>query len=202
MPRPRLRPAISRWICSFPACLAVTALAGLLSGCGADEKPAASVERPPADPAPVRVAAAGDEFVLPVPPPLQEQGAAPASVVDRLPGTYTRESYGTRTLTVRDDGTATMKVDVDPLYQWMAGAKTITVQIDWELTDAGTDENPGVHFESVSGTPKESFESVTSLFGSERDWTITSADDESLVLFSPEDEETEIWTRITDESAG
>ncbi|MEM9701690.1 MAG: hypothetical protein AAF907_04535 [Planctomycetota bacterium] len=119
-------------------------------------------------------------------------------IADRLPGTYTRESYGTRTLVVRADGTATMTVNISPLYRWLAGAETLIVEIEWKLTGDPDADNPGVHFESVSGAPKDAFESVSETFGTERDWTITLADEESLVLFDPEDDDTEVWKRIAE----
>ncbi len=121
---------------------------------------------------------------------------SPTSLVARLPGTYTRESYGARTLTVRPDGTATMTVDVDGWYQTLVGAERITVQIAWNLTGDPAAEQPGVHFNSVSGAPAVSFDTISSLFGTERDWQILSADDESLVLFSADDDETEVWDRV------
>jgi len=207
MPRRPVRESLfARSLRSPPACVAVTSLAALLAGCGAKEEPSSrrTTEAPAAavaegDAAPVRVASAKDAVVLTTASSTGSSSdttetKAP-SLVDRLPGTYTRESYGTRTLTVREDGTATMRVDVDPFYQWMVGSK-ITVQIEWELTSEADAETPAVHFESVSGTPKASFDSVTNLFGRERDWRIQTADDAVLVLHNPEDEETEVWARV------
>ncbi|MFH5805049.1 hypothetical protein [Alienimonas sp. DA493] len=227
MPRPSRRVAprrvphesfVARTLCSFPACVAVTSFAALLAGCGAKEEPPAPIVPAESGSAvsatapPVRIAAAGDAVKLRTPRETNrsgrdaERGTAQTSpsLVDRLPGTYTRESYGLRTLTVREDGTATMTVDVDPLYQFLAGAERITVQIDWTLTGDPNAERPGVHFESVSGAPKEAFDSMTQLFGSERDWVVQSAD-EALVLYNPKDDETETWTRTagnSDDAAG
>ena len=125
------------------------------AGCGAKEEP------PPPDP--------------PAEPPAAAAPATPAvEPVDwpaKLAGTYTRESYGHRTLVVRPDGTATMTVDVDRFYQWMTGPR-VAVEIAWELTDGPAPDRPGVHFESVSGTPESSFQAVTKLFGTERDWRL------------------------------
>ncbi|QDT16066.1 hypothetical protein [Alienimonas californiensis] len=207
-----------RTLCSFPACVAVTSFAALLAGCGAKEEPPAPVESGSAVGAatgrPVRIAAAGDAVKLRASGLRRSETDGNAgrgtvdgveeeapTLIDRLPGTYTRESYGLRTLTVHADGTATMTVDVDPFYQFLAGAKRITVQIDWTLTGDRNAEKPGVHFESVSGTPKEAFESMSKLFGSERDWVVQSAD-EALVLYNPKDDETEIWTRTGGGSNG
>ena len=179
--------------------LTVAALAGLLAGCGAKEEPPAPAKQVVAEPAepPGPGAAAGDAVVVRA--PAAGEAAAADALLARLPGTYTRESYGLRTLTVREGGDATMTVDVDPFYQWMVGER-ITVEIAWEITSEPDAKSPSVHFESVSGTPKESFESVTSLFGSERDWTILSADDDALVLHDPESDETEVWARVADDA--
>ena len=189
----------------FSRSLTVAALAGLLIGCGAKEEPAvpvapaatadASPTAPPAD--------AGTTAAAPISTVAHEEVApgepAGETLADRLPGTYTRESYGTRTLVVRPDGTATMTVDVDSLYQWIAGAARIVVQIDWTLTEEADNAPPSVHFSSVSGTPKAAFESMSEKFGSERDWQIESADDAGLVFYNPEEDDTEIWTRVPEE---
>lgn len=186
MPRPRLALLLT----ASAVCVAV--------GCGAKEEPA---------PTPAEMKANLDAFQQTLderagrptnradaePAEKAEPAAEPVSA--RLPGTYTRQANGTRTLTVSDDGTAVMVVDVEPFYQWMVGER-ITVQIEWELTGNPNADQPGVHFESVSGTPESSFNTVTQLFGSERDWVIRSADDESLVLFSANDGEVETWTRL------
>ena len=179
--------------------LTVAALAGL-AGCGAKEEP-------PAAP-PVSVAesngpggrASRTTDATPVASASSAESAPPgdADLIARFAGTYTRESYGHRTMVVREDGTATMTVDVDPWYQAIAG-KRIAVEIAWELTgEAGSEEKRGVHFESVSGTPESSFKAVTKLFGTEADWTIEAADDDKLVLYDPEDEETVEWVRVKD----
>ena len=174
------------------AALAVAALVSA-AGCGAKEEPS-----PPAptaaSPVPTVPAKAG---LAPIAVAAADSESEPAPIADRLAGTYTRESYGHRTLTVRPDGTATMAVDVDPFYQWMVGEK-VTVEIAWELTDDGDDDRPGVHFESVSGEPKSSYDAVTNLFGTERDWRIESADDAALTLHDPADEETVVWARVKD----
>ena len=167
-----------------PAALLLPCLAAC--GCGAKEEP-------PVTSAPAAVA--------PAEPAAGAATAADADPVDwpaKLAGTYERESYGQRTLTVREDGTATMAVDVDPFYRWMTGPK-VTVEIAWELTDSGDPARPGVHFESVSGTPEASFEAVTKLFGSERDWLITAAGGNTLELLDPEDaDETVVWERTAE----
>ena len=185
----------------FSRSLTVAALAGLLIGCGAKEEPAVPVATAEAAPA-VRPADAGTTGAAPIATVAHEEPApgepAGESLADRLPGTYTRESYGTRTLVVRPDGTATMTVDVDSLYQWIAGAARIVVQIDWTLTEEADGTPPSVHFSSVSGTPKAAFESMSEKFGSECDWQIESADDAGLVFYNPEEDDTEIWTRLPD----
>ena len=160
-------------------------------GCGAKEEPPA-----PNPPAGVAKDANGVERVNGG----QTDPPDDAELIERFAGTYARESYGHRVMVVRPDGTATMTVDVDPWYQALVG-KRIVVEIAWELTAGTGDEDRGVHFESVSGTPPGSFETITKLFGTEADWTIESADDEKLVLYDPEDDETVEWVRVKGDAA-
>ena len=182
-------------------------------GCGAKSDPPADAKDaadPPASPIPTVTGGADDAAAdagSPGNAPPVGDGEAGAAQTDealiaRFAGTYTRDSYGHRVMTVRPDGTATMTVDVDPFYQWMVGPK-VTVEIAWELTGEPTDAasegtGRGVHFASVSGEPPASFEAITKLFGREADWRIESADDTALTLYDPEDEETVVWARVTD----
>ena len=183
-----------------PAPAAFVLLLAAAAGCGAKSEPPAEPAAPPPNPIPT-VADAHDGAARPTAPPSGDgepgDTESDAALIARFAGTYTRDSYGHRVMTVRPDGTATMAVDVDPFYQWMVGPK-VTVEIAWELTGEPEDEQRGVHFASVSGDPPASFEAITKLFGTEADWRIESADDTALTLYDPADEETVVWARVTD----
>ena len=189
-----------------PAPAAFVLLLAAAAGCGAKSDPPAEPAGPPPNPIPT-VADADDGADRSTPPPVGDgepgevaDDETDAALIARFAGTYTRDSYGHRVMTVRPDGTATMTVDVDPFYQWMVGPK-VTVEIAWELTGEPTDAasegtGRGVHFASVSGDPPASFEAITKLFGTEADWRIESADDTALTLYDPTDEETVVWARV------
>ena len=177
------------------------------AGCGAKSDPPAEPAAPPPNPIPT-VADADDGPARSTAPPAADggpgevaDGETDAALIARFAGTYTRDSYGHRVMTVRPNGTAMMTVDVDPFYQWMVGPK-VTVEIAWELTGEPEDEQRGVHFASVSGEPPASFEAITKLFGTEADWRIESADDAALTLYDPADEETVVWARVKEEAGG
>ena len=111
-------------------------------------------------------------------------------LIDRLVGTYTRESHGTRTLIVRPDGTAVMTVDVSDAYRWMVGDR-VTVQIAWTL------DGDRLSLESVSGDPPGAFDTVSGLFGTSRVRVVESADEAGMVFVDPDDAtERYLWARV------
>lgn len=92
-------------------------------------------------------------------------------------GVWVDEFFGTRTFTFRDDGTATMTIDLDQVGRLIYGPR-LTFQIAWEL------HGDVIKLRMVSGEPRDSAMSVAKLFGETSEQRIERAADDELQLRS------------------
>lgn len=112
-----------------------------------------------------------------------------ARITRLLAGTWSRESYGTRSLTIREDGTATMVIRPSTVYALVFGEQ-IDVEVQWELQDGCVD------YKVTSATPSDKFELARSTWGDHWHEKIDRLDEKTLILLGEDGDKYE-WTRMT-----
>lgn len=165
----------------------------LLSGCGKEPVAASSPDTSP----PAVNAKGSDKSEN------KTQGKSKKSSEEKVPATrkeqielllgkWTQQRTGTRNLTVREDGTATMIVILDSPYNYVFGDK-ITLYIDWTLKDGR------LIFKTNGGKPATQIKVLTKMFGSERDQPILELTSQRLLLKDgDEGEPNHDWKRVTE----
>jgi hypothetical protein len=189
-----------RGMLSFPVLLAVAgitsvATAGLflVSGTteeaspGTTETLAASDEKPSTDTTPAEVIASPGQSDGPKEPAADAEAAR---TVKLLLGSWTRESYGTRTLTIREDGTAKMVIKPSSVYSFIFGS-VINIDVKWELQDGHVD------YKVTGGTPADKVKLAKDTWGDHWHEKIDKLDGTTLILVGKEGDKYE-WTRIED----
>ena len=122
-------------------------------------------------------------------PPTEDQDAKEeARITMLLAGTWTRESYGNRQLTIREDGTASMVIKPSTVYALVFGDQ-IDIEVKWELQDGYVD------YKVTSATPAEKFEMAKKTWGDHWHEKINKLDENTLILLGEEGDEYE-WTRV------
>jgi hypothetical protein len=166
--------------------------AALLSGCGKEPVAASSTDTS----VPASDGKAGDKSENTTNGKSKKSSAekVPAirkEQIELLVGKWTQQRTGTRNLTIRDDGTATMIVILDSPYNYVFGDK-ITLNIDWTLKDGR------LIFKTNGGKPATQIKVLTKMFGSERDQPILELTSKRLLLKDgDEGEPNHDWTRVT-----
>ena len=117
-----------------------------------------------------------------------EDAREAARITKLLAGTWTRESYGNRRLTIREDGTASMVIKPSTVYALVFGDR-IDIEVKWELQDGYVD------YKVTSATPAEKFEMAKKTWGDHWHEKINKLDEETLILLGEEGDEYE-WTRV------
>jgi hypothetical protein len=177
----------------------VCMLTALLSGCGkepvAASTPTASISafspeslpKPTGEPTETTTAVkSADSSAEKVPATDEER-------CKLLIGKWTQQRTGTRNLTVREDGTATMTVDLTSPYRFVFGNK-LTVEIAWTLKDGR------LIFETTGGKPSVKVDVLTKMFGNKRDQPILELSSTRLLLKDADKGEPDHdWSRVTSE---
>lgn len=130
-----------------------------------------------------------------------ETSAQPASVSDEtyrqlIVGTWETDRDGHRHLTVSEDGTAVMKVEIPGNWSLLFGQK-MKFDIAWEIKDGV------LTFETTGGEPKGKVDLITSMYGKQRVQQIKTLDETTMQL-PDEDPESEdhVWTRVGPKEPG
>lgn len=121
-------------------------------------------------------------------PSTDEDAREIARITKLLAGTWTRESYGNRRLTIREDGTASMVIKPSTVYALVFGDR-IDIEVKWELQDGYVD------YKVTSATPAEKFEMAKKAWGDHWHEKINKLDENTLILLGEEGDEYE-WTRV------
>ncbi|QDT64960.1 hypothetical protein [Calycomorphotria hydatis] len=108
-------------------------------------------------------------------------------------GTWTQLLNGVRTLEIRDDGSAKLHIEFDWVTS-LAFGESVTIDIAWRIQDGK------VTFESISGSPQATFESISELYGTEKRRRVSELSAERFVLKNDDTGSESIWTRV--EKAG
>jgi len=111
------------------------------------------------------------------------------STVDLLTGNWEQQNHGRRTLTVRDDGTATMVVYPEVVGKFLVGDR-LEVDIQWELKDKI------LTFEMTGGKPAGKIEFVKTMWGSKRDHRIEKLTTSELLLLDEDLDPDVVWNRV------
>jgi hypothetical protein len=121
-------------------------------------------------------------------PEVSADDAEVARTLKLLLGSWTRESYGTRTLTINADGTAKMVIKPSSVYAFYFGS-VINVDVKWELQDGHVD------YKVTGGTPTDKVDLVKKRWGDHWHEKIDKLDEKTLILQGEEGDKYE-WTRV------
>ena len=117
--------------------------------------------------------------------------AAPAAAGDRLllVGTWQDDYRGRRTMTVRDDGTATMVCELEGMNARLF-TPVLNLNLRWQLAD-------GVMTRVIiDGTPPDKVQFVVNLMGARTDEKLLRLTETELHLLDPDGETEYRWTRV------
>lgn len=174
------------------------------------ERPWQSPVSAPADHAPVSAptveskqsdqeAAAPEAKPLPELPPAKSTGPqrqasfalSDDEVKQLVLGTWEQDYYGRRVLTVREDGTATMKYYPAGVFRQKIYGEELTVEFDWTLRDGV------ITLTSTGGSPAAKIQLATALYGKERVQPIVELTAETFQLLGTSGKENDpAWKRI------
>lgn len=126
------------------------------------------------------------------PPRESEVDPEAARILRLLTGTWTRESYGTRELTIRSDGTASMVIKPSTVYALVFGPR-IDIEVAWELQDGYVD------YKVTSATPEDKFEMAKQTWGDHWHEKIHKLDETTLILLGENGDEY-VWNRMKADS--
>jgi hypothetical protein len=104
-------------------------------------------------------------------------------------GTWEDDYKGHRTFTVRDDGTATMVVELTGLSARLY-AKKLTIDEEWSI------ENGRVHMKMVGGEPKSRVNLIMKAMGDSTDQEILELTAERMHLLDPNGKTKYDWRRV------
>lgn len=122
--------------------------------------------------------------------PAQAAATSDETYRQLIVGNWETDRDGKRYLTVSDDGTAVMNVDISGNWSLLFGEK-MKFNIVWSIEDGV------LTFETTGGEPKRKVDLITSMYGSKRVQRIKILDESTLRL-PDEDPQSEdhIWTRV------
>jgi hypothetical protein len=121
-------------------------------------------------------------------PKVSTEDAEAARTTRLLIGSWTRESYGTRTLTIHEDGTAKMVIKPSSVYSFVFGS-VINVEVKWELQDGHVD------YKVTGGTPTDKVDLAKKTWGDHWHEKINKLNEKTLILQGEEGDKYE-WTRV------
>lgn len=104
----------------------------------------------------------------------------------------TNRHGGRRVMTVSEDGTAVVRVEVTGSWSYVLGDQ-ITLNLKWQIEDGS------LKFQTTGGKPEASVNVLTSLYGNERNQPILILDEKTLRVPDDEPEDPDhIWSRLPD----
>ncbi len=106
-------------------------------------------------------------------------------------GFWKSNYYGTRYLTIRKDGTATIYYQPNMLAQLVMGGR-LTIHYSWDYDP----EKTQVLFTATGGFPKKSYEYVMNKWGADQQQTVLDATEQRLLLLDSDDTTKHDWQRI------
>jgi len=104
-------------------------------------------------------------------------------------GIWEQFNQGRRVLTVREDGTATMKVKLEGAWSYVVG-ENLEFEINWNI------EGSRLLFHTTGGKPEGSLKLITSMYGTERNHQIEKLTDDEMILVDEKDKSRDHWKRI------
>jgi len=108
----------------------------------------------------------------------------------RIIGTWLQHNDEERTITVREDGTASIIAELSDYRQYIVGKK-LEFDVEWTLED-GT-----LTFITTGGRPEESIKYITAIYGKSKQYVILEFGEDKLLLKKADADENEPdWTRI------
>ncbi|HUQ71962.1 MAG TPA: lipocalin family protein [Planctomycetaceae bacterium] len=137
--------------------------------------------------APMPIVALPEPTVDPLAPLVET--TPPPSVI----GIWEDDFFGKRRMTFRDDGTATMVIELDAIGQLLYGPR-LTFFIEWEQTDNR------LTMKKTGGEPRDATASVSKLFGETSEQTIESLTDDEMRLRSSDSGKLYVHRRVTSDS--
>lgn len=110
----------------------------------------------------------------------------------KIIGKWLQHKEEKRTITVNEDGTATIIAEIDDYRQYIVG-KTLQFDVEWTLEDGK------LTFVTTGGKPADSIKYITSLYGKTRVYRIIEFIEDRLTLAKDESGEDEPeWTRLAE----
>lgn len=106
-------------------------------------------------------------------------------------GFWTSEYYGTRHLTIKNDGTATIYYQPSLLASFVVGNQ-LTINYQWEYDP----DNTQVIFTVISGHPAKSFNYVLDKWGKTQRQTVINASKDMLLLLDLDGKTEHHWHRL------
>lgn len=116
----------------------------------------------------------------------------PTASVSQLVGRWRDSFFGTRTLTLNADGTATMILDLDFAGRLLYG-KRLEFDMKWSL------ENGVVSIDVLEGRPAAASKSATSTWGSRYEYLLDRIDGDAVEMRSSDGTMNHTLKRITDD---
>lgn len=106
----------------------------------------------------------------------------------RVIGTWEDDYRGKRTMTLREDGTATMIVELDGVGAALFADK-LTFDIEWKI------ERGVMSLKTIGGTPEKKIALVSRIYGDEAEELIIELTDDRLLVEHDEDTDFD-WRRV------
>jgi hypothetical protein len=103
-------------------------------------------------------------------------------------GEWEDDYQGKRHLTVNEDGTGTMVVDLDGIGKKLFAAR-LSFDLEWSVADGR------IVMKTLGGEPKSKVQLVLKLYGSEADYKILELTDERMWLMDPDGKTKYDWRR-------
>lgn len=103
-------------------------------------------------------------------------------------GEWEDDYQGKRHLTVNDDGTGTMVVDLDGIGKKLFAAR-LSFDLEWSVTDGR------IVMKTLGGEPNSKVQLVLKLYGSEADYKILELTDERMLLLDADGKTRYDWRR-------
>ena len=114
-------------------------------------------------------------------------------MVATILGKWETERNGHRDLEVRDDGTATMKVQVTNFARFMLGSK-LRLDIEWHIASGV------LHMKTVGGEPADKIDLIKSSYGESLAYNILKLTKERLLVEDGDGAPDHDWTRVKDQA--
>lgn len=104
-------------------------------------------------------------------------------------GRWEQFNRGRRVLVVREDGTATMDVNLEGAWAYVVGEK-LEFQIEWTL------DKSRLLLKMIGGKPDGALKFVASVYGNERNHQVETLTSDQMILVDEKDKSRDIWKRI------